>query len=391
MAEIECREAGPDDVTGLLAVKNSIFPPVSLADWEREKNKTAVVALDGGQVVGAIPLALRPLRIAPGVVIRSAFENSVGVIEGRRGQGIGTAMIECAARFLKGRVDALMVYRGDERSPPYRFYRKTGHVPLHRARRLVRPATGSGEAPSAELAGASVIRACQEELLSVFREAWSAWSGFPERDGSYWDRALDSYIFAELKHVPKLLRLARDGRTTAYAILGVKPDLIRIDEMAAASAEAARALLAEAVAHAEAGGCGIAVYSAGPGSPYRDLFGELGFVEQPRSLAIMGLPLEVEGLARMAFRRTGMAEGVGVRIWTPLREFALREANSSGRAITLEMDEETLVRLGLCRLDMRGAVREERVTVRNGTSSDVKVLDATPPPAPWIYHSLDDI
>lgn len=391
MAEIQYREVRPGDTAGLLAVKNSIFPPVSRADWEREKHKTAVVAVDGDRIVGAIPLALRPLRIAPGVVIRSAFENSVGVVEGRRGQGIGTAMVECAAEFLRGRVDALMVYRGDESSPAYRFYRRTGHVPLHRTRRLLRPASGSGRTPTVALGDASLIRSCQEDLLPVFRETWSAWAGFPERDGTYWDRALDSYIFAELKHVPKLLRLTCNGRTTAYAILGVKRDLVRIEEMAASSAHDARELLAEVVAHAEAGGCGAAVYCAGAASPYRNLFSDFGFAERPRSLAIMGRLLKPEQLARRAFHRLATPGGVGVRVWTPKRDFVLRDAVSPARDITLEMDEETLCRLAMCRLDLRGALREERVTVRDGTAADVEALCGAPGPAPWIYHSLDDI
>ena len=108
MEEIEYREMQPDDVLQALALRNEVFSEalVTQEDWERDEMLASIAVLDG-EVVGAIPLALREVVIAPGVTITAAFENSVGTREELRSQGIGRNMIATAREFLPERADAL--------------------------------------------------------------------------------------------------------------------------------------------------------------------------------------------------------------------------------------------------------------------------------------------
>jgi len=385
-----CREGRPEDVEGLLALKNAVFPPITRKDWDREKNKTVVVALENDRIIGAVPFALRKFRIAPGVVIRSAFENSVGVVEDRRGGGIGTMMLECAHEFLRDRVDAMMVYRGDEQSAPYRFYIKTGHVPVHRPRELAWSPEGDAGVPAIALEDAPAIIAAREELLDLFCGTWGTWAGFPERDASCWSRALDSYIFAELKHVPKLLRMGEGGETTAYAIVSLTKDTMRIDEMAARGEESAAVLVDEILHHAAVRSARVVVYSVDNLSPFDALYKSRGFVPRARSLSIMAKLIDPESFVRKRFRSKSALEGIGVRVWTPRREFVIQDA-PDGRSVTLEMTEEALTRWAMSRLDFAGALNSEEVTVLDAGKDDIEELKSAFPLSPWVYHSLDDI
>ena len=117
MEGLICREATPDDVDDVLAVRNAIFPPLTPEQWFADPTMTCAMAYLDGEPVGAIPLSERDFKIAPGAVIKTAFENAVGTREDMRSKGVGTAVISAAKEFLAGRCDELMIYRGAERSP----------------------------------------------------------------------------------------------------------------------------------------------------------------------------------------------------------------------------------------------------------------------------------
>ena len=128
---LSCREYQPGDTADILEVRNAIFPPLTEEEWDRYcPGNTASLAYRVGEPVGAIPLDQREFVLAPGLTVPVAFEHGVGVKEEYRSQGIGTAMIEAAREFMADRCDLLMVYRGMERSPGYRFYIKSGHWDL---------------------------------------------------------------------------------------------------------------------------------------------------------------------------------------------------------------------------------------------------------------------
>ncbi|HTK06101.1 MAG TPA: hypothetical protein VL485_02945 [Ktedonobacteraceae bacterium] len=114
------RQMLPEDSKSALALRNEVFSdhPLLVSDWEKDN----VLALDD-QGVGAIPLIPRELVIVPYMIVRVPFENSVGIREDLRSRGIGAGMIASARHFLHEQVDGLFVYRQDERSNGYHFYR----------------------------------------------------------------------------------------------------------------------------------------------------------------------------------------------------------------------------------------------------------------------------
>jgi len=123
-----------------------------------------------------------------------AFEHGVGVKEEYRSQGIGTAMIQAAREFMADRCDLLMVYRGAERSPGYRFYIKSGHQDLLYTRpvKWEPPADLSSQA---ERIDAETLYEHEDEILPIYNHAYASCGGHPPRQPGYWRQALGGMIF----------------------------------------------------------------------------------------------------------------------------------------------------------------------------------------------------
>jgi hypothetical protein len=90
-------------------------------------------------------------------------------------------------------------------------------------------------------------------------------------------------------------------------------------------------------------------------------------------------------------RGSGVTLPIEVTVWTPERQAVLNPSPAGKRRTRLEMKEPDLARLLLCRMDVLGAVREERVTVVGARPGDLEALAQAFPFSPWDYHALDYI
>ncbi|HEU5432989.1 MAG TPA: GNAT family N-acetyltransferase, partial [Thermomicrobiales bacterium] len=199
-ARIEVRERRPDDDDSALALRNAVFPPIAPEDWV--KSQAAAIARLDDRLVGVIPFIIRPFVLAPGVVIRAAFANSVAVAADLRDQGIGSRMMAAARQFLPAHADAMCVYTGREaEGPQYRFYRRTGHHDLLYPHRMTKPTPAPAVLPGgAAVAATDEIESVEAALLDVFAQCFAGRGGFPQREPGYWRQALASHIFVEVPY-----------------------------------------------------------------------------------------------------------------------------------------------------------------------------------------------
>ncbi|MDE2929737.1 MAG: hypothetical protein OXQ27_02310 [Chloroflexota bacterium] len=396
MEGIEYREMQPDDVFSALALRNEVFPDalVSQENWEKDEMLASIAVLEG-EVVGAIPLVLRETTIAPGVTITAAFENSVGTREELRSQGIGRGMIEKAREFLPGRADALFVYRGDERSDGYRFYATTNHYDLLYSRHY---SYGSPETsylpPGVTLAGKESIFLNTERLEAIFNSTYGRFGGYPQRRGDYWQRALDSSIYAEFPTDFSFVHIIQSDELLGYAICGMRTTrhngMANVLEMATLGADlsiAQRILTGVAsVAGERKLGVDIQISDA---DPFRPLFQANGFLSEPRGTIIMGQVIDVPSFFKKHWSERFGLYNTALEVTTPKDDYVLIDPETRQSTLTLEMKEETLHRWLLGRLDLRARLAEGSVTAY-GTNSPVieRVCDAIPC-SPWAYHFID--
>jgi len=396
---IEYREYRPEDAASFLRLHDSVFPPISDEFWRQfsARDVTAAVAIADGEVVGCVPFQFRQLRLRPGATVRVAWEWSVCVREDLRGTGVGLRLMEVAKEFLRGRCAALAVYRNDEFSPPYRFYRRAGHHDLLYIRPWVHRGAASVPPGGLERWTWGEFLAHEGEALEAFGAAYAAYGGIPERHLGYYGPAVQSSEYAEVPvDLSVLVRCGPHGALAGYAILGLERlnPALHLMEIAVRGhdGEVALSLLAGLIS-AAAEHHVPAVVALPDSAPACALLAALGFVPRSRaesSMVLMLHALDPEVLARAAWRESPATEYLAVLAWTPQRQVWLHRASRTpARPITLELHEETLTRLVSCRLDLAAALSQGSVTALGADDATLAAIGQALPLTPWAYHYLD--
>lgn len=387
-----CREYRSADVHDLLGIRNAIFPPLSVEQWlATEPEMTAALAYRGDECVGAIPLEQRDFQVAPGAVIRTAFENAVGTREDMRSKGVGSAMIGAAREFLADRCDMLMVYRGGERTNGYNFYVKSGH------RDLIYLRTATWQPTETETSGAvldhEALYAEEEAVYRTFMATYSGYAGFPPRYVGYWREALSRMIYHVIPQETLYVRYPALGPLQAYVIAGQRDgrfgnEALIVDEAAATSPQAMAQAYLCLGAEALRRGLKVRDYLSHE-HPWSGLYRQLGFEENPRELMMMGQIIRPQELFRKVCLAPELIGDLRVKAWTPTWDCVLSEGTCANREITIEAKDEYLIRLLTRRLNLQAAVETDLVSVHGGTAEAVGRLSQAFPYAPWVYLHLD--
>ena len=404
---IEFREYRPEDAQGFLSLHDSrwrAIPPDFWHHWSHQPNVTASMAVVGGRVVGQIPFHLRDFLVRPGVTVRAAQEYSLIVAEEMRSRGIGSALIAEAARFLSGRCEVMVVYRGGERTPGYRFYERTGHYDLTYHRMWLPGAGTPAQDERVKSADVTALLDRENEVFDVFQSAYGERGGFPSRRPGYWEGALASVIFCEVSGNFRSFYIEDAGGLVGYALClegrgeskrSETPRAgARVLELATrdGDAESAVVLLRHAAYAAQERGLTLSVQKSDE-SVYARPLRRAGFVQAPRaerSMMTMAHVFDPQALAQRVLSESHVSLPAELAVWTPERESVLNPG-AGARQMTLEMKEHDLARLLFCRLDLVAAVKEERVTVVAAEPGEVEAVAEAFPFSPWDYHALDYI
>ncbi|MBL7201138.1 MAG: GNAT family N-acetyltransferase [Anaerolineae bacterium] len=353
----------PQEIGEVLPFRNALFTSVSRAHWEA-MNCTAVVAREGDELVGFIPLQYREQCLNARVSIPVVYENAVGVAEGKRGQGIGSQMIEEAARFVSDRADALMVVRGGERSDGYRFYRRTGHGDLMYAHWYRLPPEVSW--PPGDAEGISVLDrerwlALEPDLLALHERQYGRFGGGQLRGPGYWRSILEGHVLRENKWW--FLTLTPEGRLAGYLVAvqgtwrpsedvyvyeavgedeGVLERLIRYARGFAANAIFGAALVSKA-------------------NPIRALLRRMGFIEEESTPHVMARILRPDRIFSRLAAGSDLPRTLSLTLSTPHRTVVVNDPPDPQYVVRLETKENLLSRLFCCRLDLAAALDMELV------------------------------
>jgi GNAT superfamily N-acetyltransferase len=123
---IQLRPSRPEDAERVLAFIRAMgFTPRDRTTWEA-LGMCAVLALRGEEVVGAIPIEVRPVKIAPDLTVQWAHQTCVAVHPDLRGGGLGSRLQKLLRSTLPSGTQMMGVYREDPDSPAYRWYVNNG-------------------------------------------------------------------------------------------------------------------------------------------------------------------------------------------------------------------------------------------------------------------------
>jgi GNAT superfamily N-acetyltransferase len=380
----------PSDAEQVNDLAHCVFnlAPFSADVWQRMEDHDHVtfVAAEGDRIIGAIPFDLRDFLLRPGLSIRAAFAHMVCVDEDYRGRGIGSEIMQLTKEYLPEHSQAMFVYTGNEGVKPYTFYEKNGFVDLQYSRfytltdhTAIAPKQIRVQPFDPAYVGEGVLNA-------IYQKAYAPYAGFPTHAPGYWRRALDSIIYVEIP-TEFYIALTRGRRNVAgYAIFGLIRGQITILELAADPDEPglSRDLIQAVVAEAASRKIPQINMLAAPHHPILPALHALGFqpVQRAEAEIIAGLALRFDQLWD---KLTAAQPPCGLRIWTPSHSL---ELPGPGKRITLEMKEETLHRLFLCREDLSAALQSERITSLD-LDLPLEALQKTFQPNPWVFHWLE--
>ena len=390
-----------------LPFRNTIFGQITVDHW-LAMNCTGVVAREDGELVGFIPLQYREQKLNARQSIPVVYENAVGVAEGRRGQGIGTLMMDEAARFMGDRVDALMVIRSGERTDGYRFYRRSGHSDLmyacwyYLSPEVEWPAVDS----AAGAARISVIDreswlALEPQLLALYERRCGGFGGGQRRGPGYWSMILDGQVFAQRKRwlvtmmtetgqLRGYLVAGQGVRSAAHAVLVY--EVVGEDEPAVEHLlRFARQLCGEldGAMAARPDGAQLVVPLVSLANPVRPLLRRMGFAEGESSSHVMARLLRPDRIFCRLAEGTGLPEKVSLSVSTPHRVLEVCAPAQPRYTVRLETKEVFLARLFCCRLDLDAALDMELVRWRHPDAGLRRQLCQVFAPCEWVQWFTD--
>jgi GNAT superfamily N-acetyltransferase len=362
--QIKIYEHIPQEIDELLPFRNQVFGHVSLDHW-RAMGCTAVVARDDGQVAGFIPLQFREQCLRPGVTIPVVYENAVGVAEGRRGQGLGSQMMDVAAEFIRDRADAMMVIRSGERTPGYRFYRKTGHGDVAYARDYVlSPETTLPpvDGPGISVLGREQWRKKEPQLLACYEQQCGRFGGGWKRRPGYWARILEGHVFRDRPWSLVVMQSEPDhlaGYMVAVRQKAGSSDEVYIYEIVGEDENTAEQLVR--YARSLSPNKGAIVPHVSLANPVRAVLSRLGFEKRDTTPHIMARILCPDRIFARLAADSGLLDTVSLVVNTPHRPLVVNEPENPRYRVIMETKENLLSRLFLCRLNLEAAIEMEMV------------------------------
>jgi len=396
-AMVEYREERDEDIAAIAAHWNATFTeaPITPAHYRALTDHTAVVAVEGNQIIGAIPFQMRPLLVEPQVVARVAIAHAVSVAAGRRGAGIGSGMMACARSFLAQRCDAMLVYTEDESNAPYTFYARTGHYDMHYAYGWTSAQPSAAVDADVTTLPAEAIYGLEPALLEIFASTYGRMGGYWPHTEGFYRAVLDSVIYKQIPYRISLHLLGPIAALSGYLILGAWGNELLVLEIATRCADVAAAeqLLRYAGALARREGQ-KAIMEASPLHPFAPALRQAdwrtkGRARHGRITAVR--VLRPEALAERRWRPDPLLDRVEVRAWTPATEPITlhRAAKPRRQVVTLEMKEEHLHRLLMGRLDLSAAFASEAVTAHGCDAGTRAAIAHALPWCPWTYHAVE--
>ncbi|MCX7590932.1 MAG: hypothetical protein N2255_04820 [Kiritimatiellae bacterium] len=361
---LQIREMEPADTEQMLIFRNKIFGQISREQWNAMQCTAVVaVATDAGgdrRFLGAIPLQYRNYRVRNDVTISVVFENAVGVAEETRGMGIGSKMLDEAARFLHDRVEAMFVYRGGERSPGYRFYRKNNHGDLYYLQPLewYNPL---GSCNSVEVLPATEALPMEDEILRIFRYCYDGMAGYWERVEGFYSRILASHVYRSDEW--RLFLDRHSGKLEGYAL--VNPSSLAwkgycIYEIAALTRPSVRRLIERIGFEAGVRQQSVTI-PINHEHPFRDQLLKLGFRVTGDSPYVLARLLRPDLIFRRLAKGSRLLSLLRLVVITPHRDIVVNEPPRTEHEVTLWCKESQLSRLFCCRLDPEVAFRTNQI------------------------------
>ena len=214
----------------LRLIRSSDSTPRTEQTW-REGRVTAMLALRGRRLIGAIPFEKRKLSLGGGRLLNVLWVSGAHVEARYRNRGIGTAMDVQIAKHFCPKFKAVFAFRQDEGSAAYRWYRRVGYTPALSILSLKKNVVKPVGIVSYELFDDNTqIAKSETELLTCFRRCFGRFGGYEKRHRHFWTDKL-KYHYYRNHYRYSVVALRRGRQVEGYVFLGRTSLRDRIDRL----------------------------------------------------------------------------------------------------------------------------------------------------------------
>jgi len=360
-----------------------------------ENDLTAVLAFDEKNLVGIVPLEKREVSIGRGEYLPVLWVTGAHVEPECRSRGIGTTMDESIQELLSPEYQAVFVYRGDETSRAYKWYRRLGYselLPVLSFRRDVFQHIERNDNVISVIG--KEIAHWEDMLYKCFQENNGAYGGFPKRRKDFWSHKLKTHYYKDF-YSYSILVLTHDDGVVAYAFLGrtsMKDNVDRIEvlDYSIPEDEAVRDSLLN----------GIMDFSVSQGleevriqlsvqDPLAVWIRSRGFTHRYR-FNIMGKIINPVAYMRDRLQeKTDLENEWTFEIVTPL--FGESRIGTGKKMVSLFLDENILNSILLNRCNVLNAAEDGRLVLLDGDTKCLDILSSIFPLCKWRYFQVDYI
>ena len=356
---------------------------------------TGVLAFDGSKLIGMIPLEKRLFLIGCGRVLSVLWVSGAHVEPEYRKHGIGTAMDQKIQEYFSGEHDGIFVYRDDETSPAYKWYKKLGYEDLLPILSFKKAVTAThGNSGYKLLETQAEIERWEDGLLACFSRNMNSFGGFPKRHPRFWSHKLATHYYKKFYDY-KIVALCHSYEVDAYAFLGhtaMKDDIPRLDilELIASVDQHTRDMLYMSVMDvAFQQGLKEIRIQLSTQDPHLPWLISLGFVTRYR-FNILGKLFDPIGYIRARItEEIGLEQAYKIIIQTPTIEEQVVGAGE--KSITLFAHDNLLTQILLSRCRVGNAVEEGRLVMVDGNENSIDVLESLFKFSKWRFCQIDYI
>ncbi|MBF0155166.1 MAG: GNAT family N-acetyltransferase, partial [Magnetococcales bacterium] len=217
---IQYRRAGQGDREAILQlIRRSDSTARSPETWDGNRMQ-AVMAHDGDKLIGVLPVEPRRFALGGGRSLDLVWISAAHVEPEYRSQGIGSALDAHLRRAFRDEAEAVFVYRGDERSAAYRWYKqKLGYHELLPTLSYKKECPNPQPSMAAPVCWERPEELPGEALLACFSKNTAAFGGFPERRASFWADTFRYHYYREYYRYRLVALPDAGGGIAAYALL----------------------------------------------------------------------------------------------------------------------------------------------------------------------------
>jgi len=394
---VRVRSYVPSDRDAVIELLQQSISTNRTADtWDNNK-MTAVLAFENDTLIGVLPMEPRQLELGNGKSSPVLWISAAHVNEKYRSQGIGAKLDKFIRDNYKDDIDALCVYRGDEASRAYKWYRKMGYHPVSTIQSFKKNINDiKGECKVIKIENVSEVRKSANKLLRCFKLGTDKLGGFPARNVGYWERLFTAHYYkAEYQFIILALPSDNGENYSAHAVLGItdmRDGVPRIEILEfVASDDTSQEMLHNSIEHyAKKNGLNQLRIQVSEQDPIRRWFENNGYVSRDYSTYILISLLSPFQYLRQYLKSVFQ---FNLSIKTPNGNILLITENDANEqdTLSLHMEDAVLQQLLLGRVAPVQAREGGRLILKNGGEKKFAEFSSIFTPTQWRYFQSDYI